>query len=153
VTVTFSPICQQCGKNWLNRHKSSVDFFCNNVQSWKKCWVWKWHYKTDCKIVSKNDWRVFCIPSPDATSHSSKKRSKDTILYHLTPFLLSLWPKNGYPHPFTNFQKIPTLLRLHKKLTPLAPPTSGVVDGWASRDVACQAGGLGLIPGPGQTYV
>jgi hypothetical protein len=29
----------------------------------------------------------------------------------------------------------------------------GVVDGWASSDAACQAGGLGLIPGPGQTYV
>jgi hypothetical protein len=29
----------------------------------------------------------------------------------------------------------------------------GVVDGWASSDAACQAGGLGLIPRPGQTYV
>jgi hypothetical protein len=29
----------------------------------------------------------------------------------------------------------------------------GVVDGWASSDAACQAGGLGSIPGPGQTYV
>jgi hypothetical protein len=28
-----------------------------------------------------------------------------------------------------------------------------VVDGWASRDAAWQAGGLGSIPGPGQTYV
>jgi hypothetical protein len=29
----------------------------------------------------------------------------------------------------------------------------GVVDGWASCDAACHAGGPGLIPGPGQTYV
>jgi hypothetical protein len=29
----------------------------------------------------------------------------------------------------------------------------GLVDGWASRDATCQAGGLGSIPGPGQTYV
>jgi hypothetical protein len=28
-----------------------------------------------------------------------------------------------------------------------------VVDGWASSDAACQAGGLGSIPGPGQSYV
>jgi hypothetical protein len=29
----------------------------------------------------------------------------------------------------------------------------GVVDGLASCDAACHAGGPGLIPGPGQTYV
>jgi hypothetical protein len=29
----------------------------------------------------------------------------------------------------------------------------GVVDSWASSDAACHAGGLGSIPGPGQTYV
>jgi hypothetical protein len=29
----------------------------------------------------------------------------------------------------------------------------GVVDGGASSDSACQAGGLGSIPGPRQTYV
>jgi hypothetical protein len=29
----------------------------------------------------------------------------------------------------------------------------GVVIGWASSDAACQAGGLGSIPGPGQTYI
>jgi hypothetical protein len=29
----------------------------------------------------------------------------------------------------------------------------GVVDGWASSNAACHAGGPGLIPGPGQTYV
>jgi hypothetical protein len=31
--------------------------------------------------------------------------------------------------------------------------TKGVVDGRASSDAACHAGGPGLIPGPGQTYV
>jgi hypothetical protein len=31
--------------------------------------------------------------------------------------------------------------------------TRGVVDGCASRDTACHAGGPGLIPGPVQTYV
>jgi hypothetical protein len=29
----------------------------------------------------------------------------------------------------------------------------GVVDGWASSDAACQAGGLASIPDPGQTYI
>jgi hypothetical protein len=42
--------------------------------------------------------------------YSRNKSSKDTILYQFTPFLLSPWPKNGYPHPFTkNFPKIPSL--------------------------------------------
>jgi hypothetical protein len=56
-----------------------------------------------------------------------KKGSKDTILSHFTPFLLSPWPKNGYPpHPFTrNFPKIPTLL---PPLTFFTPPPPIVVD-------------------------
>jgi hypothetical protein len=32
-----------------------------------------------------------------------------------------------------------------------ATPVKGVVDGRASRDAACQAGGLGSTPGPGQS--
>jgi hypothetical protein len=35
----------------------------------------------------------------------------------------------------------------------LIPVPEGVVDCWASSDAACQAGGLGSISGPSQTYV
>jgi hypothetical protein len=40
-----------------------------------------------------------------------------------------------------------------RTLSSLEASDKGVVDGQASRDAACHAGGPGLIPGPGQTSI
>jgi hypothetical protein len=53
----------------------------NAEKSWEN--VWKRQYKTDCKKGAKNDWRVFCIPRPDATL--SDKNTSQLRYLHIFP--------------------------------------------------------------------
>jgi hypothetical protein len=70
----------------------------------------------------------------------------------------SIWLTCTYLFSETTFFRICFCNSLYWLLLPFNSGVKGkirlgVVDGWAVSAAACHAGGPGLIPGPGQTYV